>query len=325
MTMDTCLPFTPTERQLNVCTAAADKINTGIAIVDSNGLIVFWNQWLKEKSGLCCEASIGCDFLEVFPELRDSRLALAIDAAIQHGLPSLLSQSLNKSPLPLFENLADRNQRIQQAIHVTPLDYPHEKRLCLIQVNDVSIAVKKERLLREQAEILRGLAFIDGLTGIANRRRLDEYLADEFKRASRSNSPLSVIMLDVDYFKQFNDTYGHQNGDFCLKRIANAIKATLNRPADLVARYGGEEFAIILPDTAFGGAKALAEEIRRHIESLAIPHESSLVSSHITLSLGISNVQSYANMTDTTLLTQADHALYQAKTNGRNQVVVFQE
>jgi len=244
---------------------------------------------------------------------------------MNHGLPSFLSQSLNKSPLPLFENLSDKNERVQQSIHVSPLDCADGVRYCLVQVNDVSIAVKKERLLREQAESLRELALIDGLTGIANRRRMDEYLADEFKRAARNNSPLSVIMADIDYFKQFNDAYGHQGGDFCLQRVANAIKATLRRPADLVARYGGEEFAIILPDTAFAGASNLAEEIRRQVESLAIPHEGSAIAKHVTLSMGISNAQSYENVEDVTLLSQADQALYQAKSKGRNQVVVFKE
>lgn len=321
--MDTCLPFNPTELQLNLCTAAADNVNLGIAIVDSHGVIVFWNRWLKEKSGLCCNASMGLAFLAVFPELSNSRVALAIDAAIKHGLPSLLSQSLNKAPLPLFDNPADRSQRVQQTIHITPLEYQKGERFCLIQVNDVSIAVKKERLLREQAESLRALAFIDGLTGIANRRRLDEYLTDEFRRAARNNSPLSVIMTDVDHFKSFNDMYGHQSGDFCLQRIANAIKAMLRRPADLVARYGGEEFAIILPDTSFGGAKTLAEDIRKQVESLDIPHEKSKAAEHVTLSMGISNAQSYEEISADTLLEQADKALYQAKSGGRNRVVVF--
>ena len=274
---------------------------------------------------MCCDEASDNDFLTIFPELKNSRLAQVISDAIKHGLPSLLSQSLNKSPLPLYENLADRSQRVQQTIYVTPLEFQDEERFCLIQVNDVSIAVKKERLLREQAEILRDFAFIDSLTGVANRRKLDEYLADEFKRAARSNSPISVIMADVDNFKQFNDFYGHSNGDFCLQRVANAIKAILNRPADLVARYGGEEFVIVLPDTSSGGASVLAEEIRSHVESLAIPHESSSLGSHVTLSLGVSNAQTYVNTSVNKLLNQADQALYQAKTKGRNQVVTFQE
>ena len=308
----------------DVC-SIVDSISLGIILVNEAREIVFMNQWIGDKAGIDTQAIIGRSLLQVFPDLRNSRLSSAIDSAIRRHLPALLSQSLNKAPFPLFANLHDRDQRLQQAIHVTPVSAPSGERFCLIQVHDVSIAVKKERLLREQAESLRGLAFIDALTGISNRRRLDEYLAGEFKRAKRNGSPLSVIMLDIDYFKQFNDTYGHQNGDFCLQRVANVIKATLHRPADLVARYGGEEFAIILPDTAFGGATALAEELRKNIEVLGIPHESSQVAAHITLSIGISKAQSYAKISEATLLEQADAALYQAKNAGRNRAVVFDE
>ncbi len=208
---------------------------------------------------------------------------------------------------------------------MTPIECANRIRLCLIQVNDISLAVKRERLLREQAEKLRSLAYLDGLTGIPNRRRMDEYLTDEFKRAARSGAPLSVIMADIDYFKSYNDSYGHQEGDFCLQRVANAIKATLRRPADMVARYGGEEFALILPDTPIDGAVMLAEEIRRHIENLNILHKTSKVTGHVTLSLGVSGILPNADASEKSLLAQADTALYQAKTNGRNRVVVYQE
>ena len=213
------------EDLLRIGMTAANGINAGIAIIDSAGLVWFWNRWLEEKSGLSAEAAAGKPFLKLFPELNNSRLALAIDATLKHGLSSLLSQSLNKAPLPLFNKSSDPAERLQQAIHVTPIECANQIRLCLVQVYDMSLAVKRERLLREQAEKLRSLAYLDGLTGIPNRRRMDEYLADEFKRAARSGAPLSAILTDIDYFKQYNDTYGHQEGDFCLQRIANAINA----------------------------------------------------------------------------------------------------
>ena len=313
------------EDLLSIGKSAANGINAGIAIVDSSGLVWFWNRWLEEKSGLTADAAAGKPFLKLFPELNNSRLASAIDAALKHGLTSLLSQSLNKAPLPLFHKLTEQEERLQQAINVTPIECINGIRLCLIQVNDISLSVKRERLLREQAEKLRGLAYLDSLTGIPNRRRMDEYLADEFKRAARSDAPLSVIMADIDYFKQYNDTHGHQEGDFCLQRIANVIKATLRRPADLVARYGGEEFALILPDTSMDGAVSLAEDIRMHIESLKIPHKTSRVTGHVTLSLGVSGALPNTSATEQSLLTQADTALYQAKTNGRNRVAVYRE
>jgi len=325
--METSVPSTTAtaEERLFLCTAAAHSINAGVAIVDGDGLVWFWNHWLVGKSGLSCEAATGKPFLALFPELQNSRLAMAIDGALKRGLASLLSQSLNKAPLPLFENPLAPGERLQQAIQVTPLECKNHVRFCLIQVTDVSMAVKKERLLREQAEALRGLAYIDGLTGIPNRRRLDEYLVDELKRAMRSGTPLSIIMADVDYFKQYNDTYNHAAGDFCLQRVANAIKATLRRPADLVARYGGEEFSIILPDTSADAALALAEDIRKHIESLSIPHETSEVTRHITVSMGVAGTLPGAQISAGDLLTKADTALYQAKKNGRNRVTMHRE
>lgn len=313
------------EDTLHIFMAAANGINTGIAIIDSSGLVWFWNRWLEEKSGLPADAVTGKTFLELFPELNNGRLESATTAALEYGLTSLLSQSLNKSPLPLYENPSNPVERLRQAIQVTPIESKDGERFCLIQVNDISLVVKKERLLREQADKLRGLAYLDGLTGIPNRRRMDEYLADEYRRAARSNEHISVIMADIDYFKQYNDKYGHQAGDFCLQRVANAIKANLRRPADLVARYGGEEFVIVLPDTPMDGAVALADDIRKNVESLSIPHETSDVTGCITLSLGVSSVLPNLQLSENTLLGQADGALYRAKQKGRNRVVVYRE
>ena len=326
--METNSPSTPLEERLHLYTVASHQINAGIAIIDDQGLIWFWNNWLTRKSGLSEENATGKPFLQLFPELVNSRLAVAIDGALKRGLSSLLSQSLNKAPLPLFDNLSDSSssdskERLQQAIHVTPLEVKEHVRYCLVQVHDVSMGVKKERLLREQADSLRSLAYIDGLTGIPNRRRLDEYLWDEFRRAIRSNNPLSIIMADIDYFKQYNDTYSHSSGDFCLQRVANAIKATLRRPADLVARYGGEEFVIILPDTPESAAIALAEDIRKQIEGLAIPHATSEVTRNVTVSMGVAGASPESICSDTELLGRADSALYQAKKNGRNRVALY--
>jgi len=323
--METNAPAIKIKEQLFLCIAAANKINAGVIIIDGNGLIWFWNQWLASQSGLSCDVATGQPFLSLFPELKNGRLALAIDSALKNGLSSLLSQSLNKSPLPLFKNPFDPTERLQQAIHVTPLECKNKIRFCLVQVNDVSIAVKKERLLREQAVALRGLAYLDGLTGIPNRRRMDEYLSDEFKRAIRGNSPLSVIMIDVDYFKRYNDSYGHAAGDFCLQRVANAIKATLRRPADMVARFGGEEFAVILPDTPTSAAVKLAEDIRKHVESLDVPHKTADTTTHVTISMGVAGALPDSNISATKLLAQADAALYQAKKNGRNRATLYRE
>lgn len=316
---------TAMEDYFYICMAAANKLNAGVAVIDGSGVVMLWNEWLEARSGISSGSAIGKKFLELFPGLNNSRLALAIDDALKRGLASLLSQSLNKAPLPLFENPAEPVERLLQAINVSPIEPANGSRYCLLQVNDVTLVVKRERLLREHAEALRGLAYIDGLTGIPNRRRLDEYLEDECRRAARSHTPMSLIMLDVDYFKGYNDAYGHAGGDFCLQRVGNAIKASLRRPADLVARYGGEEFAVVLPETPVNAAVALAEEIRKHIEALAIPHEKSEVTTHVTASMGVAGLQPGTHLSVADLLAHADDALYQAKKNGRNRVVMFRE
>lgn len=325
--MKTSIPTSliPAEERLHICMDAANRINAGMMIIDNSGLIWLWNRWLEEKSGLSADAATGKLFLELFPELNNSRLALAIDTALKHGLTSLLSQSLNKSPLPLFDKSSNPVERLQQAIHVTPVECPNHVRFCLVQVNDISLAVTRERLLHKQAEKLRSMAYMDSLTGIPNRRRMNEYLADEFRRAARNSTSLSIVMADIDYFKQYNDTCGHQAGDFCLQRIANAIKAALRRPADLVARYGGGEFAIVLPDTTMDGAVALAEDIRMRIESLAILCETCGMAGRVTLSLGVSSALPNSHAADNSLLIQVGAALHQAKVNGRNRVAIYRE
>ncbi len=164
------------------------------------------------------------------------------------------------------------------------------------------------------------LAYTDGLTGISNRRRFDEVLEKEYARLPRSESPLSMLLLDVDHFKAFNDTYGHVAGDECLKRIAKLVENKLNRSSDLAARYGGEEFAGILPDTDSAGAVQLAELIRSEVESLQIPHKTSSTTDHVTVSLGVVTLACLGCRTSTDMITIADQCLYRAKTEGRNRV-----
>jgi len=171
--------------------------------------------------------------------------------------------------------------------------------------------------LKFQSDLLRRLVFLDGLTGVFNRRYFDQQVPLEWARAVRGNTPLSVIMLDVDHFKAFNDRYGHQAGDDCLRTIASTLKAGLKRPADLVARYGGEEFACILPDTPFDDAMGLAVELERQIRGRKIPHVLSDHGGVVTVSLGLAtrNVDSVGAFE--ALLRLADQQLYSAKQSGR--------
>ena len=178
-----------------------------------------------------------------------------------------------------------------------------------------------KRQLEEANHNLQKMSFVDGLTGIANRRRFDDSLLSEWNFAALAKRPLSLIFLDIDYFKNYNDTYGHLIGDECLKQVALAINNLLKRTRDIFARYGGEEFAAVLPNTDMQGALTVAESIRAEIESLMIPHTSSPVNKYVTISLGVASVIPGEDFAPNTIINDADKALYLAKQEGRNRIV----
>jgi len=180
--------------------------------------------------------------------------------------------------------------------------------------------VRTQLDLKLKTEMLELLAAIDGLTNIYNRRKFDEVLELEWKRAMRNNLPLSLIMSDVDHFKGYNDNYGHASGDNCLRRISQGLKDMLQRPADLLARYGGEEFAVILPETDYDGAIYIATTLVTGIGNLNIPYAHSPVAGHVTISIGVATSIPGKNCeTPLQLIEAADSMLYVAKRNGRNQ------
>jgi diguanylate cyclase (GGDEF)-like protein len=188
-----------------------------------------------------------------------------------------------------------------------------------------SLVVLTRKLDTANQELKR-LSSMDSLTGVANRRHFDESLAREWRRAQRNQNGLGLLLCDIDHFKLYNDSYGHQAGDQCLHRVAQAIAASADRGGDLVARYGGEEFAVILPDTSPEGAVVVAERVRRSIDALAMPHTVS-EQGHVTLSIGVTFLfagQESKNMPDD-LVLQADQALYRAKELGRNRISLAHE
>jgi diguanylate cyclase (GGDEF)-like protein len=178
------------------------------------------------------------------------------------------------------------------------------------------------RQLESANERLGELATTDALTGVSNRRRFDDLLYQEWARHRRRNAPLALILSDIDFFKQFNDLYGHTEGDEALKAVAGAIRASLRRETDVVSRYGGEEFAVLLPDTNHDGAVQLAEQIRRTVGDLGIPHRASTTTGKLSVSLGVAVTIPTGTEDPTALLDAADAALYKAKEQGRDQVVV---
>lgn len=186
-----------------------------------------------------------------------------------------------------------------------------------------SLLVLTRKLDEANRELTR-LSSFDGLTGIANRRTFDAALSREWRRSARVGAPLSLLVIDVDCFKQFNDAYGHQVGDECLKAVARALAAHSRRPADVVARYGGEEFAAVLPDTCAEGAASVAESMRESVERLAITHRHSTAAPCVTVSVGIATTTPARadELGFSDLLKRADQALYRAKSSGRNRCAV---
>ena len=197
-------------------------------------------------------------------------------------------------------------------------------------VSEVVLLAKVRAMLRistRQQEIcevhrqLKEVANLDSLTGIPNRRHFDDTLAIEWKRCLRTETPLSIVLSDVDFFKQFNDIYGHQAGDFCLKAVASSLSESLFRIEDTVARYGGEEFVAILPGTDANGAYAVAERMRQSARDLCIPHERG-IDGHVSCSFGVASTHPNTDMAPQQLVKTADTSLYAAKSAGRNRVIL---
>lgn len=258
----------------------------------------------------------------------------ALDTAAQ-SLPDLILLDIMMPEMDGYEvcrrlKADPRTQRIP-VIFVTALaDQDDEAKGLELGAIDyltkpVNQAVVKARVrnhleLKKYQDFLKNLALLDGLTGIANRRHFDQTLEQEWKRAHRNAQPLAVLILDVDFFKLYNDRYGHGAGDDCLRRVAATLQRCLSRPADLAARYGGEEFVGLLPETDRKGAAKTAEKVRQAVADLAIGHADSQVADHVTISLGVACLIPDEEGSPAQLLEAADQALYRAKQGGRNRV-----
>jgi two-component system chemotaxis family response regulator WspR len=205
---------------------------------------------------------------------------------------------------------------------IARIRYHSRSYLNLIQRDEAYKALRQsqQQLLATNLELQR-LTHSDGLTGLSNRRYLDQYLAAEWRRSTRDKTGLGFLMIDVDNFKAYNDTYGHVAGDEVLKRVAQTVESCLGRSADLAARFGGEEFAVVVPGTSAGGLRLLAEKIRIAIEGLAIPHAGSATGG-VTISIGAATLVPSAAEPVTKLIEAADVGLYRAKRDGKNQVAV---
>ncbi len=204
----------------------------------------------------------------------------------------------------------------------TPLTNLEQRIIGLVETfTDISERKVAERRLQQANRELERLATEDGLTKLFNRRSFDRYLEVEWRRQARTHNQIALIMCDVDYFKKFNDHYGHQAGDACLQSVANCIRKRVCRSSDLSARYGGEEFAVIMPETDIHGARHVAEMIRQELTKMQIPHSCSSVAPYVTVSFGIAALFPSNSTKPQVLIEMADQALYGAKQKGRNCVV----
>ncbi|MFY3386293.1 GGDEF domain-containing response regulator [Paracidovorax sp. MALMAid1276] len=216
-------------------------------------------------------------------------------------------------------------------IFITAQSTPEEETLCFrngavdfiakpINPAVVQARVRTHLRLKSQSDLLRDLAFVDGLTGIANRRRFSSALEAEWRRSRRNATPLAVLLIDIDNFKRYNDHFGHLAGDACLQRVAATLADELKRSHDLMARYGGEEFACLLPECDAAGALSIAEALRQRVESLRIAHAPDAASAFVSISVGVASAVPSADGLPSALVDSADQQLYNAKAQGRNRV-----
>ncbi|MFL6675336.1 MAG: diguanylate cyclase domain-containing protein [Massilia sp.] len=224
---------------------------------------------------------------------------------------------------------ADSVTRDIPVIFVSALKNPEDETRALASgaadfiTKPVNAAVVRARVrthltIKRQSDTLRALTLTDGLTGVANRRAFNERLDAEWRRCERAQLPIALVLVDVDYFKKYNDHYGHQAGDDCLVQVGAALRRAAGRPQDLVARYGGEEFAILLPQLDARGAEGVAARLRAELEQLAIPHAASATAPVVTLTMGIAGMSPSEGAAPAALVQAADTLLYQAKAGGRN-------
>lgn len=295
-----------------------DALNLGLIIIDNNLKILLWNDWMVKHSNISHSVTIDKQLTDVFLGTVSPAFFSAVKNTINYRLPVVLSTAFHRAPLPLYDK-PDLNRlpmRMHQSITITPIKHGLHQICCLIQVTDASYAVKREKILYAYSENFKQQAITDAMTGICNRRFFDEHYRLVVAEAKRQKHSVSVLMIDIDFFKAYNDHYGHIQGDQVIRLVASTLKSQLTRASDIVARYGGEEFVLILPHLSREQADIFAEKLRLAVLDLVIPHAKSQAFNCLSISIGLSTGIP-GNESD--MLVGADEALYQAKANGRNQ------
>jgi len=267
-------------------------------------------------------ATTGQQALQVAAQQRPDLILLDLELPDMDGLAvcqALKRQELTRDTPVIFVTAHGNAEVETRGLEAGAVDFIHKP----INPAVVRARVRTHLTLKQQSDQLRRLAFIDGLTGLHNRRALDERLARELRHAARTVQPLALALIDVDFFKPYNDHYGHQAGDDALRAVAQALAQAMLRPVDLAARYGGEEFVCLLPETGAPGALAVAERLRAAVQALALPHAHSGAAAVLTVSIGLAVWPAQLGRpvpAAEALIQAADAALYEAKHGGRNRV-----
>jgi diguanylate cyclase (GGDEF)-like protein len=266
-------------------------------------------------------------------ELTQQKLFSALVTAIRSYRDIVTIEDARHEIAVLNEKLQDFNRTLEETVKIRTQELEAKNRELEREVQARLKAQEKLQEINKALDLankeldlanhqLISAANQDGLTNIANRRRFDDYFNQTWRQALREQKILTLLLCDIDYFKLFNDTYGHIEGDRCLQRVAETLETAIERPMDLAARYGGEEFALILPNTDLQGGRVIAEKLLAAIAQLGIVHTSSPISDLVTLSIGVAGLLPTPQITAQTLLSAADVALYEAKKKGRAQIVV---
>lgn len=285
--------------------------NDGICAIDRNYKILKMNKRLLDLLGKTSTQVIGSKCRDLFPSACHDEASCPMLKIMEGEGKVERDRSITFSS----------GQCIPFMVTATPLRGLDGSKIGIVETfTDITALKEAEKTLQRANMELERLATQDCLTQLANRRRFNDYLENEWRRQMREKKPIAMVMCDVDFFKRYNDTYGHQTGDDCLRAVSGAIRDSLHRAADMGARYGGEEFVMVLPATDLNGAIQVAEGVRRRVEALNIPHSRSDAAEHLTISLGVSCMVPESSTTPQMLIEQADQSLYRAKQLGRNRV-----
>jgi diguanylate cyclase (GGDEF)-like protein len=280
-------------------------------------------------------ASDGREAVEATARERPDVILMDIEMPVMNGYQAAreITRAQGDDWVPIiFISVSERDQDLERAIESGGSDYLVKPVSRAVLGAKIASMHRIDEMRRRQQELAQQLQVAyreleltsqrDGLTGVANRGSFDVEMQREAGRAKRSRTPLSIVLVDVDWFKRYNDQFGHPAGDACLRKVAQALQSACRRPADIVARYGGEEFVLLLPETPMEGARQVAETARAAVLACAIAHASSAGVEHVSISAGVASAAPGDDIASERLIAAADAALYRAKDLGRNRVVV---